>query len=200
MNTTESMRSEAEAGLTALGRELERVTKRSETSTQKLHDLITWVRSTGKVSVNEMAETMDRARNYVDSVWSISSRAGKVIDPEDFGLSPYADEYELKSKLNQYSNMQRAHFQELRAIRKERDQAVVMVYASRVLGPSDIARHVGIDRNHVGRLARSAGVSPQHRWNIKNQYSDQPQPEQPVEASEVGAEQSAETASVDAAA
>lgn len=37
-------------------------------------------------------------------------------------------------------------------------EAIVKTYAARTLGPGPIAKHTPYDRNHVGRLVKSAGV------------------------------------------
>lgn len=159
--------------LQAVRVELEKAVDASEDSTEDLHDLITWVRSTGRVSVNNMASAMGRKRNYVDSAWSIANRAGREPIPAWFNIPEEENAAALLAHLARYSDAQRKAYEEMKVVRQKRDSAVAMVYASKVMGPSEIAKWVGIDRNHVGRISRVHGVAPQHRSNIRNQYSDQ---------------------------
>lgn len=45
-------------------------------------------------------------------------------------------------------------------IQKETHDAIVSVLMARTLGPSDVARRVQYDRQHVARIAKKAGVPP----------------------------------------
>lgn len=44
--------------------------------------------------------------------------------------------------------------------KKELDAAIIEILKARLLGPSDVTRHVPYERNHVGRIAAAGGVPP----------------------------------------
>lgn len=157
--------------LVVLGRTLQDAHKASQGSTDDLHDLITYVAGTRKVAVTEMATAIGRARNYVDSVVSASNRMRRVPHPAWFKMTGDESGEQLLSALSA-ARVRQAFFQNrIKEARAARDAAVVEAYASKVLGPTRIAEAVGIDRNHVLRLRAKAGIAPQHRTNIRNQYS-----------------------------
>lgn len=138
-----------------------------------LRDLIVKVRPTGALSVDEMAEAIGRPdRNYIDSVWSNFGETHKgkqtrAAEPNATSKKRDAMKHGLVAAASNQSRTAGA----LKAARAERDRTVAIVYASKVLGPTAIAKAVGIDRNHVLRLARRAGVAPAHRAGARNQYS-----------------------------
>jgi hypothetical protein len=142
--------------------------------TTALHDKIVEIRPLGLLTVDEMAKAVDRERNYIDSVWSLSGATVKgkqtrVTVDETADAEAARAAYDMLAEL---SDNQRRAARAVTTARSNRNQAVVTAYASRVLGPSSIAQHVGVDRNHVLRIARAAGVKPMHRTGSKNQYSN----------------------------
>ena len=144
----------------------------ARTTGAALRDAIVRIRPLGLLTVDQMAEAIVRDRNHIDAVWSAygdttkgkQTRVAVVADPD----GPLPAEYgELYGLARDHRNTSLA----VTLLRSERDQAVAAVYASKVLGPSAIAAHVGIDRNHVLRISRKAGVAPQHRTRTRNQHS-----------------------------
>lgn len=149
----------------------------SDDAMADLRDLIVAIRPTGRLDVHQMAAAIERDRNYVDSVWSIygeteKGRQTRVAPPVQLDGAAYLkaldESYQALAAANK---AQRKAAADLKDARAARDWLVAVVYASKILGPTDIAREVGIDRNHVLRLARKAGVDPAHRPDARNQYS-----------------------------
>lgn len=145
---------------------------KAEEAMDKLRDTIIGVRPSGLMTVDEMSEAIGRDRNYVDSVWSNfgdTSRGKQTRVPTND-----ADETDVEtawSNLKQAADSQRRAAGTVSIMRAERDRVVALVYASKLLGPTSIAAEVQVDRNHVLRLARRAGVAPAHRQGSRNQYS-----------------------------
>jgi hypothetical protein len=147
-------------------------------STDAMRDKLVAVRPLGLLTVDEMAQAIGRDRNYVDRVWSAYGTTTKgrqtrvpVVSDEDAAVK-------ARDTFDELADMATRHNRTLSAVataRSARDRMVAMVYAAKVLGPSAIATEVGIDRNHVLRIARKAGVAPVHRTGAKNQYT-RPQP------------------------
>ena len=137
-----------------------------------LRDLIIRFRTSGVITVEDMAKAVGRNRNYIDSVWSNygQTRKGGQTRVAVIGGSDAARE--AAGKLSAAAGFQRKSADLVTVARAERDRVVGFVYASRLLGPSAIASEVGIDRNHVLRIARRAGHAPAHRQGSRNQYSD----------------------------
>lgn len=133
-----------------------------------LRDTIVSVRARGVVTVKQMAEALGTDRNYVDQVWSTHGRK------DDGSWVTRGDVHELVDDLKSLANANasfRAASNALNTARAERNRVISLAYASKVLGPSEIANAVGIDRNHVQRIARKAGIKPLHRSNPRNQYT-----------------------------
>lgn len=138
-----------------------------------LRDTIIQVRPSGLLAVEDMAAAIDRDRNYIDSVWSNFGETSKgrqtrvTIDGDD-------DEVNTRTatmSLSTAARAQRVATDRVTSARADRDRTVAMVYASKLLGPTAIASEVRVDRNHVLRIARRAGVAPMHRQGSRNQYS-----------------------------
>lgn len=145
------------------------------TATEILHDDVVKIRPQGLLTVDEMAEALGRDRNYVDSVWSSfgSTTKGKQTRvPVAEGTDPEKARRAFKS-LAAAADFQKRAQNRVADARAARDLTVVKVYAAKILGPSAIAASVGVDRNHVLRIARKAGVAPAHRTGSKNQYTVQ---------------------------
>lgn len=146
-----------------------------EAASNTLRDLIVSTRPKGLLTVDEMGEAVGRDRNYIDSVWSAHGETVKGKQtrvPVTAEANPEAARCVWDALAEAAANVQRtAHMVE--TTRAARDRTVAMVYASKVLGPTAIASAVGIDRNHVLRIARRAGVPPMHRRNSRNQYTQQ---------------------------
>ena len=139
-----------------------------------LRKLILEIRPQGILTVGEMAEAVGRDRNYIDSVWSshgdtTKGKQTRVTVGTDADAVAARGAYD---NLHQAADAQRKLAGSVRVARAERDRLVVMVYSSKLLGPSAISAAVGIDRNHVLRTARKAGVAPVHRAGTKNQYTN----------------------------
>lgn len=144
---------------------------RSDNAMGTLREKIVSVRTKALLTVAEMAEAVGKDRNYVDSVWSTygETKVGKQtrVQVQADGAAARAA-YE---DLGKAAGNQRARAEDEKTARAERNALIVLVYASGILGPSQIGREVGVDRNHVLRVARTAGVKPVHRTASRNQYT-----------------------------
>lgn len=145
---------------------------RGYSATDNLRDTLVRLRPSGLLSVEEMALAIGRDRNYVDSVWSHFGETNKgkqtrivVVDVDQASATA------ALNSLKAAAGAQRKTAEDVKTARAERDRVVAMVYASKLLGPTAIATEVKIDRNHVLRIARRAGVAPAHRTVSRNQYS-----------------------------
>lgn len=165
----------AKAALNRVRDNLAKATGNATDMMTALRDAIVKVRPLGVLTVDEMADAIDRDRNYVDSVWSAhgETKQGKqtrvaVVEDVDPGYRDRSFRY-----LADAAGNQRGTAGTVNVMRAERDRVVAMVYASKILGPSAIAAEVGIDRNHVLRIARKAGVAPVHRpaGTARNQHT-----------------------------
>lgn len=153
---------------------LEKAVTASDSAMDKLRDLIVKMRPTGVLTVDEMSAAIGRPdRNYIDSVWSAfgTTTTGKQTRVAVSSASE-ADKAAATAALAAANKAQLKAADDVKTARAERDRIVAMVYASRILGPSAIADAVYVDRNHVLRIARKAGVAPAHRPASRNQYSD----------------------------
>jgi hypothetical protein len=150
----------------------------ADVSMDDLRNLILTVRPSGLLTVDEMAEAIDRERNYVDSVWSNygatnkDPETGKVRQTRVAVTGSAGSAREAVDVLTAAARRQRNAADAVTTARAERDRVVAVVYASKLLGPTSIADEVQVDRNHVLRIARRAGVAPAHRQNSRNQYSE----------------------------
>lgn len=150
-----------------------------EEANAHLRGLIFSVRPKGLLTVDEMAKAIERDRNYIDSVWSLLGGGVKVdgkVKQTRVPVAEGADAAAARQAYNDLADASRTRQLALSAMetaRAERNRVITMIYAADMpgLGPSPIARHVGIDRNHVLRIVRRAGVKPVHRTGAKNQYT-----------------------------
>ena len=142
--------------------------------TDGLRDLVVSTRPKGLLTVDEMATAVGRDRNYIDSIWSANGDTTKGKQTRvQIDITPGVGEaarlaYET---LADAANALKRAASMVSTARAERDRVVALVYASKLLGPSAIAATVQVDRNHVLRIARKAGVPPVHRVSSKNQYT-----------------------------
>ncbi len=164
---------------------------KASAATDALRRVIVTTRPQGVLTVDEMAEAVGRDRNFVDSVWSsygeIVKVNGKVkqtrVSATAAEIDGHADA--ALKQLVAAAQEQRAAAGapardgepeqpgEVGVARAERNRVVALVYASKLIGPSAIAAAAGVDRNHVLRIARKAGVAPAWRpaGTSKNQHS-----------------------------
>jgi len=163
----------------SLGRvrdELDAAVNRSTRLMAVLRGTIVHIRPTGLLTVDQMGEAIGRDRNYVDSIWSDfgdtqRDEDGRVRQTRVYADATDADRADATVRLSGAAKAQRNAAADEKTAREERDRVVALVYASRILGPSAIAAAVGVDRNHVLRIARKRGVQPMHRDGSRNQYS-----------------------------
>lgn len=141
--------------------------------TDELWNHVIRIRPKGLLTVDEMAEAIDRDRNYVDSIWSAHGETTKgkqtrvpVAEGVDADAARCA--YETLTKAAAELKQAASRVSDARA---ERNRVVALVYGSKLLGPSAIAATVEVDRNHVLRIARKAGHKPVHRVGSRNQYT-----------------------------
>lgn len=163
---------EAASKLRAKRYELANAVADASEATELLRRGIIEIRPSGLLTVDEMTEAVDRDRNYVDSVWSTfgATEKGKQTRVPVDGSDP-TEAREAYDKLHRLADEQRRTAGVEKRVRAERDALVAGIYKAKTLGPSAIAAAVGVDRNHVLRIARKAGVKPQHRKIARNQYT-----------------------------
>jgi hypothetical protein len=164
----------ATAALNKVRDDLVKAAENAASATTALRDGIVRIRPSGLLTVDQMAEAIERDRNYVDSVWSNygDTHQGKQTRVPALAADD-ENVYELPTyrELADLARNQRGTAATLGVIRAERDRIVAMIYASKLLGPSAIGSNVGVDRNHVLRIARKANVQPVHRTDARNQYT-----------------------------
>lgn len=142
-------------------------------TTDRLRDKVVDIRPKGLLTVDEMAQAIGRDRNYVDTIWSAhgeTTKGKQTRVPVAEGTNP-DDARAAYESLVYIGDYQRRAASSVSTARAERDRVVALVYGSKLMGPSAIAAAVDVDRNHVLRIARKAGVAPVHRTGSKNQYS-----------------------------
>lgn len=142
-------------------------------ATAILRNEVITTRPTGSLTVNQMSDAVGRDRDYIDGIWSQYGGDAKMSTQRDTGAADLdtatsTDEYQ---RLAEAASNQKAASGNASRWRAERDRVITMVYASKLIGPHHIAAAVGIDRNHVLRIVRKAGVAPQYRPGTKNQHS-----------------------------
>lgn len=165
--------STALAVLDTARKQLNKAYKAHIEATKTLRKHVIRVRPLGLLTVDEMGEAVGRDRNFVDTIWST---AGETVAKKQtrFPVSPDANPDKARREygvLAAAAAALKSAREDVTTARANRDRSIVMAYKSRVLGPSAIARAVGVDRNHVGRIARKHGVKPLHRSTVRNQYT-----------------------------
>lgn len=158
-------------GLNVVRDALKGAVDQNRTATAAVRERIVHLRPLGLLTVAELAEAVGKDRNYVDSVWSAH---GDTVKGRQTRIAVDSDGREARQAYEHLSSLaaaQRTASATESATRAERDRVVVIAYNSRILGPSAIAKEVGIDRNHVLRIARRNGIGPKHRVNSSNQYT-----------------------------
>lgn len=154
---------------------LHKAAERADRAVERLNDSIVRIRPAGLLTVDEMGKAIGSDRNYIDRTWSSHGTTTKgrqtrvrVVAESATAALDARKAYDELAKLAKARKVAEDALDDARA---ERNRTVTMVYQSKILGPSAIATHVGIDRNHVGRIARRAGIPPVHRRGSKNQYT-----------------------------
>lgn len=140
---------------------------------EHLRGLIVQIRPAGVLTVDEMAESVGRDRNYIDSIWS---SYGESVTGKQTRVTVVASDDEREAaalSLTDAARDARLAAGEVVRLRAERIRLVTMAYGSKILGPSAIAAESGMDRNHVLRAARKAGLTPAWRaeGTSRNQYT-----------------------------
>lgn len=146
----------------------------ADSTTKALRDTIVRIRPSGVMTVDEMAEAVSRDRNFIDTVWSGFGEVEKGKQTRVALLEASDDEWQrVRAELASVARNHRVASGTANVMRADRNRVVAMVYASKLLGPSAIAEAVGIDRNHVLRTARKAGVKPAWRpaGTSRNQHT-----------------------------
>lgn len=151
-------------------------------SLKMLRNKVVHARTAGVLTVAQIAQAIGRDRSAVDGIWAAHGPVRVVVDgrraqtrvPIEYdagtsgGDAAIADATaSLAADARDYEGARR----NVDAARADRDTAIVDAYESQALGPSMIAVLAGIDRNHVLRICRKAGVSPAYRTNPKNQHT-----------------------------
>lgn len=147
-----------------------------ETATDDLVSMVVRIRPLGLLTVSEMATAIGRDRNYIDSLWSLfggttRDEDGKVVQTRVPVSDDGAAARKAYNDLTKAADRLRKAATRVSDVRAERNRTVAMVYGAKLLRPGAIAKHVGVDRNHVGRISRKQGVAPVHRPDTRNQYS-----------------------------
>jgi len=162
----------ATAGLGKARDGLAKSLAKADETMEALRQAIVDVRPSGLLTVDEMAEAIGRDRNYVDSVWSSAKQTNKGKQTRVLVTGDAGEARAAVDRLKTVAGAQRNAAEAAKTARAERDRVVALVYSSKLLGPTAIASAVKVDRNHVLRIARRAGVAPAHRQGSRNQYSD----------------------------
>lgn len=170
----------ATAALNKQREDLNSAVNQSSAATDALRRIIVEIRPVGVLTVADMADAIDRDRNYVDSVWSSYGETTKgkqtrvSADASDMTEDERSDAYNrARKQLADAAKYQRTTASDVTKARAERDRVVALVYASKILGPSAIAAAVDVDRNHVLRIARKSKVAPVWRpaGTARNQHT-----------------------------
>lgn len=162
---------QARSRLVFVREDLRSAVDRRTAATDKLWTLIVQIRPSGKLSVDKIAEAVRRNRHFVDSVWSARGETTKGKQTRVPVTGTEAEAAEAFDTLRNAADELAAAQAEADNLTKTRNAVVAEVYASKALGPNEISRVVGIDRNHVGRICRTAGIPPLHRADVRNQYT-----------------------------
>lgn len=164
----------AVAALNKVRTDLRNALDRQTVRNDKLRDVIVSIRPTGVLTVDEMAEAVGRERNYIDSVWSSYGEtvSGKQTRAARRDVTEAEREMAVRKLADAASGQRRAN-DAVDVLRAERIRLVTLVYGSKIMGPSAIAAESGIDRNHVLRTARKAGLTPAWRkpGTSRNQHT-----------------------------
>lgn len=70
------------------------------------------------------------------------------------------DEQAARALLEDLSAQYKAAERQMEEVRTKLNEGIVKVLMARALGPSDVTRIVPYERQHVGRVAKAAGVPP----------------------------------------
>jgi hypothetical protein len=70
------------------------------------------------------------------------------------------DQQTARALLEDLSAQYKAIDEQKEAIRTRLSEAIVEVLMTKALGPSEVTRLVPFERQHVGRIAKAAGVPP----------------------------------------
>ena len=170
---TEQAGLEAAKALADARESLDRATVTASSERSRMVALILETRPSGLLSVDRIAEAINRNRNYVDSLWSdhkIRHHGGEATQTRVEPSGSTAAAKARFAELHQASERVRASEGDVLFFRDARNRAIVQAYESGSLGPVKIAEYSGIDRNHVGRVLRKAGVNPRYRTNTRNQH------------------------------
>lgn len=163
----------ATAALNRVRDNLTRATDNATERTTALREAIVLHRPMGILTVAEMADAIDRDRNYVDSVWSSYGETTKGKQTRVARDVADGAKDNARQLLADAARNQRGTAGTVNVLRAERDRVVALVYASKILGPSAIAAAVDVDRNHVLRIARKSKVAPVWRpaGTARNQHT-----------------------------
>lgn len=70
------------------------------------------------------------------------------------------EQQEARNRLTKLATAFTKAEQHLEAVRQDLNQGIVDVLMARTIGPSEVTRLVPYERQHVGRIAKAAGVPP----------------------------------------
>lgn len=174
MNTSDELTAQEEA-LVRLDMAASKLARARDHVSETLADMRNAVidaRTAGVLTVAQIAAAIGRERNVVDAIWASTGRTVKGRQTRvDVSESDASERGSAIDRLHALASVHKEAVETAELARGERDRQIQVAYAAKTLGPSAIARATGIDRNHVLRLVRKAGVGPAHRTNIKNQYT-----------------------------
>lgn len=139
---------------------------------EALRTAIVRIRPLGLLTVGEMAEAVGRDRAYIDSVWS---EYGDTVQGKQTRIAVAADpDGPLPTVYGELSELSDLQYRALACsvnLRTARNEMICDLYVSKTLRVVDLAVAAGIDRNHIGRILRAAGVGPMYRSNNRNQHT-----------------------------
>lgn len=70
------------------------------------------------------------------------------------------EQQEARNRLTKLAAVFTKAEQHLEAVRQDLNEGIVDVLMARTIGPSEVTRLVPYERQHVGRIAKAAGVPP----------------------------------------
>jgi hypothetical protein len=149
---------------------------RRKDAVAELRGAIVSIRPQGILTVDEMAEAVDRDRNYIDAVWSNYGDGDKGKQTR-VALADVSDREQARAVdllADRAAGVRRALDAEDVA-RKAHHRNIALAYGAAIkgFGPSAISGAAGVDRNHVLRISRAAKIAPVWRQpgTSRNQHT-----------------------------
>lgn len=121
----------------------------------------------------DIARAVGSPANYVNGLWSRLGYTGDVNDPRWFSRAERDDPERMKKALARYSQETEKMAVIEESALNTRNELIVAAYTHTKVGVSAIAEAVAINRNHVLKLAKTAGVRRRRPGPYHNQHTDE---------------------------